>query len=51
MENHFVAENVVAQAVVAPTYAPLALTGLQTGELFYILLTASVVRIFREDSD
>lgn len=45
MQHDFVPKDIVAQAVISPSYAPLPLAGFKTGELFDLVPTAAVVGI------
>ena len=50
MQDHIVAQNVVAQAVVLPANTPLSFTSFQAGKLFDFVTAGSIVRIGLKDS-
>ena len=49
MQHDFVFKNVVAEAVVSPTHAPLSFTRFQAGEFFDFVPSTAVVGIVAED--
>jgi hypothetical protein len=46
VQYHFLAEYIITDAVVTETDSPLAVSGADACKLFYVELTACIVRVF-----